>query len=125
MNTILTSLEAYKAMICFLDSYYNKTLSDDLGSLLGDLQLFSDCSGTFDPAAWHDWIKALGTDQPITIDNAFRAMINFLNAYYERTSSVDIKGLIDSIQQEENKVIVSAGWSNWLESINEVIKNKV
>lgn len=114
MNNILTPLQAYKVMICFLDNYYNKTLSNDLGSLLGDLQLSND--GTpFDPAAWHDWIKALGNDQQITTMDAFRAMINFLDDYSKRTSSLDIQILINDIQQEKD---------SWIKCMNDVIEGK-
>jgi len=54
MNVItkMSALQAFKAMVCFLDDYYNETLSDDLGSLLGDMQLLEDDNGTWDPAAW-------------------------------------------------------------------------
>jgi hypothetical protein len=55
---MLTELEAFKAMVRFLESYYQRTESDDIGSLLGDLQLLQD-GGTADPAAWQDWILAI------------------------------------------------------------------
>jgi len=53
----LTLLQAFNAMRVFLEDYYKRTLSDDIGSLLGDLQLFQD-NTTADPAAWNDWIRA-------------------------------------------------------------------
>ena len=56
----MTNEVAYKAMIKFLEKYYERTNSDDIGSLLGDLQLLSDGS-TSDPAAWNDWIDAINT----------------------------------------------------------------
>jgi len=58
MENKLTKLQAFNAMVKFLEGYYEKTKSDDIGSLLGDLQLFSD-GGTFDPAAWDDWIESV------------------------------------------------------------------
>lgn len=57
---MLTELEAFKAMVYFLEKYYQRTASDDIGSLLGDLQLLQD-GGTADPAAWEDWILAINT----------------------------------------------------------------
>jgi hypothetical protein len=54
----LTELQAFNAMFKFLEGYYERTKSDDIGSLLGDLQLFPD-GGTFDPAAWDDWIESV------------------------------------------------------------------
>jgi hypothetical protein len=123
MHDTLTSLQAYKAMLCFLENYYNKTLSDDLGSLLGDLQL-SDDNEPFDPAAWHDWLKALGRQNSITRLGAFKAMINFLNAYYERTLSTDIKDLVDSIQSTNFEEESSVGWNEWMECIKVYLCNR-
>jgi hypothetical protein len=59
MNEKLTNLQAFNAMRKFLEGYYERTNSDDVGSLLGDLQLLSGGGGTFDPAAWHDWIRSV------------------------------------------------------------------
>ena len=57
-NKQLTDLQAFNAMRLFLEGYYNRTHSDDVGSLLGDLQLFPE-GGTFDPAAWEDWMDSI------------------------------------------------------------------
>jgi hypothetical protein len=58
MNKKLTELQAFNAMRKFLEGYYDRTHSDDLGVLLGELQLFPE-GGTFDPAAWYDWIESV------------------------------------------------------------------
>ena len=58
MKECLTSLQAFNAMRNFLEGYYERTSSDDVGSLLGDLQLLED-GGTADPAAWGDWVDAV------------------------------------------------------------------
>ena len=54
----LNEEEAFKAMVIFLERYYNETHSDDIGSLLSDLILLDD-KRTADPAAWNDWINAV------------------------------------------------------------------
>ncbi len=54
----LSMEESYKAMMNFLEKYYERTHSDDIGSLLGDMMLCKDGS-TMDPAAWHDWIESV------------------------------------------------------------------
>lgn len=54
----LTELQAFEAMKKFLEGYWERTNSDDVGGLLGELQFSSD-GGTFDPAAWHDWMDAV------------------------------------------------------------------
>jgi hypothetical protein len=46
----VTELQAFNAMRKFLEMYYQRTASDDIGSLLGDLQILRDGS-TADPAA--------------------------------------------------------------------------
>ena len=52
---ILTTQEAFVAMRSFLESYYERTKSDDVGALLGDMQLLGD-GMTADPATWEDWL---------------------------------------------------------------------
>jgi len=58
MNENLTKIQAFNAMCKFLEMYYSRTLSDDVGSLLGDLQMITD-GETANPAAWHDWNQAV------------------------------------------------------------------
>ena len=58
MEKMLTQLQAFQAMVKFLEGFYERTSSDDVGSLLSGMQMFSD-GGTFDPAAWHDWMDAI------------------------------------------------------------------
>ena len=50
----LTKAQALKAMSLFLEKYYQRTQSDEIGSLLGDLQILED-GKTADPAAFIDW----------------------------------------------------------------------
>jgi hypothetical protein len=54
----ISHLEAFKAMQCFLEKYYEQTKSVDIGSLLGDLQILQDKT-TADPTAWHDWMECI------------------------------------------------------------------
>ncbi len=54
----LNEKQAFLAMFYFLDDYYDKTSSDEIGSLLGDLSLLPDGKPA-DPAAWEDWKKAV------------------------------------------------------------------
>jgi hypothetical protein len=53
----LTQQEAFQTMIAFLEAYYQQTQADDIGALLGSLQLLEDGKPT-DPAMWQDWIEA-------------------------------------------------------------------
>lgn len=54
----VTLREAYLAMYEFLVELYQRTQSDELGSLLGDLSLLPDGT-TADPAAWGDWLRCI------------------------------------------------------------------
>jgi hypothetical protein len=62
----LTVEEAFKAMVIFLERYYNETHSDDIGSLLSDLILLDDKQKAADPAAWTDWMRAIKLNKLIT-----------------------------------------------------------
>jgi hypothetical protein len=53
----LTQQEAFQTMIAFLEAYYEQTQADDIGALLGSLQLLEDGKPA-DPAMWQDWIEA-------------------------------------------------------------------
>lgn len=59
MKEALTHREAYAAMYAYLEQVFDRTKSDDIGSLLGGMSLLPD-GGTADPAAWNDWIDAIG-----------------------------------------------------------------
>jgi len=68
METDRLSLkEAYLAMFEFLDRLYERTKSDALGSVLGDLSLLPDGS-TADPAAWGDWLRCVEKAQQDNVD---------------------------------------------------------
>lgn len=50
----------YKAMLRFLEKYFETTGSDDVGALLGSMStnVFSD-GRPADPAIWEEWLKAV------------------------------------------------------------------
>ena len=50
--------EAFKSMVLFLEGYYDRTHSNDVGSLLGDMILLDDGT-TADTAAWIDWLECV------------------------------------------------------------------
>jgi len=54
----LTVQEGFAAMCLFLDDYYEQTHSDDIGALLGELQILED-GMTADPAMWDDWLACV------------------------------------------------------------------
>ena len=124
MYNQLSSLQAFKVAVCFLEHFYYKTSSDDLGSLLGDMQLLEDGSGTWDSAAWHDWIDALEGKLSVTSYEAFVVTFNFLNAYHTRTSSssVDIQSLLDEMETYKIKKTINATiWQIWMSCTTNVM----
>ena len=97
MEKRLTELQAFNAMVKFLEEYYKKTSSDFMGGLLGGL-LFTVDGGTADPAFWEDWgiaIKKILQKQnnqkhideilgmSVTKLQAFDAMAQFFRNYFE------------------------------------------
>ena len=52
----LSERQAFEAMFLFLKQHYQRTRSDDIGALLGDMRMLSD-GQTADPAIWHEWLK--------------------------------------------------------------------
>lgn len=54
----LASPLAYRAMVAFLEDYYARTNANDVGALLGDLQL-DEGGQPYDPAVPADWEAAL------------------------------------------------------------------
>jgi hypothetical protein len=64
----LTEKQAFAAMVSFLDDYYQQTQADDIGALLGSLQLLSDGMPA-DPALWQDWLASVQKVSPQRIES--------------------------------------------------------
>ena len=101
METKLTPLQGFNIMDKVLDNYYQKTKSDDIGSLLSVMSFLSD-ECTADPAIWEDWIEAIKNKKTLTKQEAFEGIIQFLEIYYSLTSSNDTKALIDELSSAKN-----------------------
>ena len=52
----MTIIEAYVIMYDYLDDYYEKTKSDAVGSLLGDMFLLNAEEWSTNPNTWGDWM---------------------------------------------------------------------
>ena len=102
----LSILQAYCVVLDYLDKYYFKTYSNDIGDLVGDMHFLQD-GRPVDDAAWEDWLDAVSKKgKPevnvhqsagisLTIDEAYAAMINFLEGYVYRTNSEETRKLLD------------------------------
>jgi len=54
----LTQREAYLAMFSFLEDYYNRTNSDEIGSMLSGMCLMND-GRPMDGAYWDEWEQSV------------------------------------------------------------------
>lgn len=50
--------DAYRAMFEFLEGYLERTRADEIGALLGCMNLAGD-GQPMDPAIWDDWMEAV------------------------------------------------------------------
>ena len=51
--------EAFKIMTYFLEKYYDRAPSDDIGTLLSSMIMIDDNQKTSDPALWQDFLEAV------------------------------------------------------------------
>jgi len=59
---LLSPEQAFRAMFVFLNEYYQRTEGKaELGEVLGDIQLIRADGMPADPAAWGDWLAAVGS----------------------------------------------------------------
>jgi hypothetical protein len=58
LETLLNVQQALRAMYFFLREEFRRTGSDDLGSILGDIQPATD-GYPLDMASWSDWLRAV------------------------------------------------------------------
>lgn len=50
--------QAYRAMFHFMEKYYAQTQAEDIGILLGSMQLLADGLPA-DRAIWNEWLEAI------------------------------------------------------------------
>ena len=144
MQQTLTLKQAYKVMFRFInDYYYRHGNPEDIGNLLSDIQPLShfydnpsiddregkDILPTVDPASWYDWIDGVNSfpnNQTLTLSEAYRAMIIFVNRYIPSRYSEGIQLFLRTIQPltdaSDNYGIDSPLWDEWIE-VADVILN--
>ena len=61
----------------------------------------------------------------LNIEEAYLAMVNFLEKYYERTNSDNVASLLsDMILIKKETTADPATWKDWLESIDKIKNEK-
>lgn len=127
---MLTIKEGYKTMYLFLELYYKKTSSDDIGSLLGCMSFLQN-ERTADLALWEDWMDAINTLQvkpvkdELSVAEAFEAMRFYFESYQARGSSDDIASILNDMHYSSDRTTVNPEtWNIWLQCIDDVQAGK-
>ena len=133
---MLTIDDAYDAVVDYLEKLYNKTKSGDVGSLASEMSLFADGKSA-DPAAQKDWTRSVDkildsnssnrknfelSGNKLNIEQAYDAMIDFLDGYRGRITSADVAAILQDMK------LITAGtsadpvaWNNWVESVDKIL----
>jgi hypothetical protein len=98
----MSNKEAYLYIFKILKNYWGKTHIDERGSLLGELNPFLFMDGNpADPAAWHDWMKAIrkvASSELLTEEQARKAMILLLQ-FYNDHEGFDLVDVIEDLRK--------------------------
>jgi len=136
MQKKLTKLQAYNVMIIFLESFFLRNRSEDIGDLLSDSEFFWDGKTTADPASWFKWKQALIVtmkedskildENRLTVFQAFHAMLNYLKIYRSLWGKTDD---LDALIQEihflyETYNIKNVMWQEWFKVAAQVGRMK-
>lgn len=125
-------------MRIFLDMYYEQTKSEDIGGLLGGLQLCTDIPNwennltTWDEAAWQDWMDGIQKtmlDHKITADPksliynkelAYDCMKNYLELFFMQVPFPDIGKIVWMLNNAKH-INDDPVWNAWQQAINHSI----
>jgi len=139
MKRRLTELQAFNAMVKFLNEYCKEIACDFMDGLISSLYFLSD-GGTADPAFWIEWndaIKKVLQEQnsekhkdeilgiSVTESQAFETMVQFFKDYYERGPEPGVMTFFDYLH------LLSDGNSGsptireqWKQCIDSALKEK-
>lgn len=132
MQKKLTKLQAYNAIITFVDKYYWSNQSENVSNFI-TYAFFWPCGGIMDGAAWPEWQDALKLTarQDTTFRNmnkltrlqALRAMVNFFKHYCSLYGEIpeDMAILLKILEDLHNNKQKDPRWLLWMESIDEVV----
>lgn len=138
MRDVLDPERAYLAMLAFLRDYYVRAgAPDTIGAFLG-FSGYTPGEGTADPAIWTDWLAAIHQVQtgevlsdaasnaltatsvkPMEPEEAYRAMIAFLEAYWNRVSRpAELGDLLRLLRSEPGSSSKPTTWRTWLAAVD-------
>lgn len=136
MSKVKTILQVYQAAIAFLDLYYFRYYSDDLGSLLGGMRLFKeeknwrDSPITWDQFFWDNWIHLVeqGINKKdidlknITVHEGFELLRIFLKNYLNEINSVELQAFYEKIVNVHQKEQL---WNDWVICYDKAVNNEL
>jgi hypothetical protein len=127
MKNTQTPLQAFQAMTDFFDMYYQHSRSDQIGALLGamDMNIFGNGNRTADPAIWEDWIECLGTNDAPTILEVFQAAKKFVEMRYSLEPDDTVAVLTYGMQVRADATIENPTlWEQWVNCVNDILKRQ-
>jgi deoxyadenosine/deoxycytidine kinase len=124
MKNMLTPLQAFQVMTAFLDMYYRYSRSDQIGALLGamDMNIFNN-NQTADPAIWEDWIECLNNNNEPTIFESFQAAKKFVEMRYSLEPDHAVISLIHGMYVDANGAVENpVFWEQWMKCVSDILK---
>jgi hypothetical protein len=125
MEHKITIQQAFDAMTIFLDLYYEKTKSDQINSLLSDMDMrtWGDGNQTADPAIWEDWIECLNNNNEPTIFESFQAAKKFVEMRYSLEPDHAVISLIHGMYVDANGAVENpVFWEQWMKCVSDILK---
>ena len=131
----LTREEALKAMVFFLQQYYEDTKSIDTKNIIEyllknkDDKILNTALAEWEKCLKYEKIKSMqfleNSAVNFTEENAFEAMVKFLEEYYEATDSDDIGSLLgDLLHGDYGSTSDPAAWYIWQKCLQKVKAEK-
>ena len=126
MENKLTRLQAYKVMYNFLDEYYFKTKSDDIGALLSGLSLLQD-DEPVETVFWDIWARPICNKDPeelLTPLQALELAIHLLDDHDMRSAFDDTLITSNILKQTlANPAPSSSLWNDWLRHVETILQD--
>ena len=135
MKKKLTKLQAYNAMVSFLDAYYDKNKSENLSDFITYAFFWFD-GKTADPEAWPEWKETLQAMSKrdknfknlnrLTHLQALHAMVNFFKLYCSLYVQVPLDMIIvlKMLESLQDNRASDPAWSDWIKSIEDTVVKK-
>ena len=122
---ILSIQQGYTCMFNFLDKIYFKTYLDDLGSILGSMDINLEDGKPMDLAMLDDWKDAVNSINTSTFNlsssECYAAMVLFLKETSKRNNSKDLQELAENLETKNtaNRFGVDM-YNDWMNEVKKI-----